>query len=356
MKKIFFLLISSLLLLGACKKIKTEQKYPDIKDDKDTELQGWTIARIEQIAKQKADSIRIVDSLSKITGQVDPNSLLTKKNLLIAYVEVNNRAFKNVTCYLGDDNKPVIDLAWIFAPNINIDAATGKAKITYNRQVQALIDNGWHKYVQSKGVKVGMTILGNHDDAGFRNFRNLEEATAFAQHVAIEVRRLGLDAIDFDDEYSNSPSWANNQSFVMVVSEVKRLLPDKFVHCYIYGGAGSSVYNNKRMGDVADAGSSAYYPQIPSIGSAGFPVGKLIASAKPFSPSYSGFGNAEATCKDLMTQGYRGVMLFDFNSFVTNSVDLLRPYVKGLKNQDVKEITGCPIRTESDDVNVTNKP
>ena len=356
MKKILFLVLGLAIVAGACKKVKTEQKYPDIASDKDTELQGWTVARIEQIAKQKADSIRIVDSLAKVTGKTDPNSLLTKKNLLIAYVEVNNRAFKNVTCYLGEDKKPAIDLAWIFAPNINLDPATGKAKITYNRQVQALIDNNWHKYVQSKGVKIGMTILGNHDNAGFMNFRNLEEATAFAQHVAIEVRRLGLDAIDFDDEYSLNPSWANNQSFAMVVSEVKRLLPDKFVHCYIYGGASSTTYNGKRMGDYADAGSSAYYPQIPSVGSAGFPVGKLIASAKPFSPSYQGFGNAEATCKDLMAQGYRGVMLFDFNSFAANSVDLLRPYVKGLKNQDVTEITGCPIRTESDDVNVTNKP
>ncbi len=356
MKKIYFLLLSSLVLVAACKKVKTEQKYPAIKNDKDTELQGWTVARIEQIAKQKADSIRIADSLAKVTGKVDQNSLLNKKNLLIAYVEVNNRAFKNVTCYLGEDNKPVIDLAWIFAPNINIDPATGKAKITYNRQVQALIDNNWHKYVQSKGVKIGMTILGNHDDAGFRNFRNLEEATAFAQHVAIEVRRLGLDAIDFDDEYSNSPSWANNQSFAMVVSEVKRLLPDKLVHCYIYGGAGSTIYNGKRMGDYADAGSSAYYPQIPNAGDAGFPIGKLIASAKPFTPSFSGFGNAETTCADLMKQGYRGVMLFDFNSFSTNTADVLRPYVKGLKKQDVHEISGCPIRTESDDVNVTNKP
>lgn len=352
MKKIYFLLCCSVIFIAACKKVKTEQKYPDIRNDKDTEQQGWTVTRIEQIAKQKADSIRIVDSLAKVTGKTDPNSLLTKKNLLIAYVEVNNRAFKNVTCYLGEDNKPVIDLAWIFAPNINLDPATGKAKVTYNRQVQALIDNKWHKYVQTKGVKIGMTILGNHDDAGFMNFRNLDEATAFAQIVAIEVRRLGLDAIDFDDEYSNSPSWANNQSFAMVVSEVKRLLPDKFVHCYIFGGASSTVYNGKRMGDYADAGSSAFYPQTPSVGSAGFPIGKLIASTKPF----SGGGYGETTMRDLMTQGYRGIMMFDFNSFSTTSVDVLRPYVKALKNQDVHEITGCPIRTESDDVNVTNKP
>ncbi|TKC61372.1 hypothetical protein FBD94_12610 [Pedobacter hiemivivus] len=346
MKNIFLMAFLLMIMVSSCRKIKTEQAFPEIKDQLETQQDVWTAERIEQIAKQKKDSI----DRAKIDkpNEVDPNSLMNKKNILIAYVEVNNRAFKNVTCFLNDEGKPVIDLAWVFAPNININSGTKKAYITYNKQVQGLINKGYIRYVQSKGIKVGMTLLGNHDNAGFRNFKNLEEATDFAQHVAIEVRRLGLDAIDFDDEYSENPSWANNESFVMVVSEIKRLLPDKFVHCYIFGGASASSYKGKRMGDVADAGASAFYPQTPSPGSAGFPIERLFPSTKPF----SGGGYPEATLRSLMVQGYKGIMMFDFNMFPNNYLDILKGYVKGVKEQNVIEIPGCVDRRESDDVNL----
>lgn len=347
MKYIYIVACALLIVVSACRKVKTEQGFPEIKNKPETQQDGWTAEKIEQIAKQKRDSIRIADSLAGSTGG-GGNDLAKKKNLLIAYVEVNNRAFKNVTCFLNDEGKPVIDLAWVFAPNINIDPSTKKVKVTYNRQVQGLINKGYIRYVQSKGIKVGMTLLGNWDAAGFRNFRNIEEATEFAQHVAIEVRRLGLDAIDFDDEYSESPAYANNESFVMVVSEVKRLLPDKFVHCYIYGGASSSSYLGKRMGDVADAGSSAYYPETPSPGAAGFPIEKLIPSTKPF----SGGGYDEATLRSKMQQGYKGIMMFDFNMFPNDYLDRLKSYVKGVKEQNVVEIPGCVDRRENDDVNM----
>lgn len=348
MKNIYLLMFLALMLASSCRKAITEQEFPEIKNKKETQFDVWTAERVEQIAKQKSDSIRRADSLAGRQPGSDPNSLANKKNILIAYVEVNNRAFKNLTCFLNDEGKPIIDLAWVFAPNINIDPNTKKVRITYNKQVQAVINNGYIRYVQGKGIKVGMTLLGNHDAAGFRNFRTLAEATEFAQHVAAEVRRLGLDAIDFDDEYSESPSYANNESFVMVVSEIKRLLPDKFVHCYIYGGATSSLYSGKRMGDVADAGASAFYPQTPSPGSAGFPIERLIPSTKPF----SGGGYPEATLRSLMAQGYKGIMIFDFNMFPNDYLNILKGYAKGVKEQNVVEIPGCVDRRESDDVNL----
>ncbi len=348
MKNVLLTALLIMFVALGCRKAITEQQFPDLKSTLETQQDAWSIEKLEQIAARKRDSLRIVDSLYGSKGQVDPNALDKKKNILIAYVEVNNRAFKNVTCFVDEEGKPIIDLAWVFAPNINIDPNTKKVKVTYNKQVQGLISKGYIRYVQSKGIKVGMTLLGNHDNAGFRNFRDLGEAKEFAQHVAAEMRRLGLDAIDFDDEYSATPSWANNESFVMVVSEIKRLLPDKFVHCYIFGGASSSSYQGKRMGDVADAGASAFYPQTPSPGSAGFPVEKLIASTKPFSNG----GYPEATLRSLMQQGYKGIMMFDFKANPDNYFDILKPYAKGVKEKNLVEIPGCVNRTENDDVNM----
>ncbi len=348
MKKNIFLFPLLALLMVACSKVRVAKDLPELTTPEYRDSVRSAIVWIEQVAKEKADSIRKVDSLRNATGGgPDPDDLRFKKDLLIGYVEVNNRAFKNVTCFLDEEGKPVIDLALMFAPNININPATGKAHITYNDQVKGTINNGYLRYVQSKGIKVGMTILGNHDNAGFRNFRNLAEATEFAQHVAMEVRRLGLDAIDFDDEYSANPLWANNESFTMVVSEIKRLLPDKFVMCYIFGGASASSWNGTRIGDYADVGCSAFYPQIPGAGSAGFPVNKLIASA---SYTYGGFGNPEQDMKSLKTNGYRGVMIFDVRGLV-GFTNFFAPYVKGMKDKTLTVVPGCLNATENDDVN-----
>lgn len=56
--------------------------------------------------------------------------------------------------------------------------------------------------LQAKGIKVVMTILGNHDEAGMGN---LSEAAAkdFAKELKAYLDIYGLDGIDFDDEYTS---------------------------------------------------------------------------------------------------------------------------------------------------------
>lgn len=351
--KTLLLLLSGMILVASCTKMRTGGDFPGLEPQDSVDLSASRIAWLEQVAKEKADSMRIVDSLIRAGGGVDTNSLFYKKNIIIGFVEVNNRYFPNVACYIDENGKPVIDLAMIFAPNINIDANTGKAKITYNTQTAAVLNRGFSRLVQTKGVKAGMCILGNHDDAGFRNFRNLAEATAFAQHVASEVRKYDLDAIGADDEYSNTPSWANDSSFVMVMSEIKRLLPDKLVFAYIFGGASSSRWNGKGMGDVVDVGSTAFYPQHPSTSYESptgmhFKKSQLLASS---SQSYGGFSDVAGECAALKAGGYKGMMLYDIRGIPAMQT-FLAPYVTHLKGKTLSVVPGCLNPTENDLVNV----
>jgi GH18 family chitinase len=53
------------------------------------------------------------------------------------------------------------------------------------------------------------------------------------QQLANTVNTYGLDGIDFDDEYSeygnNGTGQPNDSSFVMLVQELRALLPDKII-------------------------------------------------------------------------------------------------------------------------------
>ena len=52
-----------------------------------------------------------------------------------------------------------------------------------------------------------LSVLGNHQGAGFANFTSFAQADAFAAQLADAVTTYGLDGIDFDDEV-----WLNDRA------------------------------------------------------------------------------------------------------------------------------------------------
>jgi hypothetical protein len=334
---LFMLALGAFIFSPSCTKVQHSGQWPQLLGPNQVDSAYWTAARLEQVAKQKADSMNIVDSLARANGSVDTNSLVNKKNIMVAYVEVNNFTIENAGCYVDENGKNIFDLCYIFAPNINLDNTTGKPTIQYNSQVAAMLNNGAVRATQAKGLKVGMSILGNHDDAGFRNFRNLGEATAFAQIVAAAVRRYGLDAIDFDDEYSNSPAWANDSSMVMVVSEVKRLLPDKLVTVYVFDGAVTANWNGKMVGDYADIGYTPFYPELPTAGMGGFPASKLCGST---SPTGGGFGDVAGAMNTIKSGGFKGMQFYNVTGASTEAA-FIAPYLSSLKGKTLSVLPNC---------------
>ena len=141
----------------------------------------------------------------------------------VAYVEVNNDSMLNAGKYtLANGGAQVFDVAVIFAANINYDGTN--AYLHFNENVQNVLDNVATQVrpLQQKGIKVLLSILGNHQGAGFANFPSQQAADAFAQQLADAVDQYGLDGIDFDDEYAeygnNGTGQPNDFSFVYLVS------------------------------------------------------------------------------------------------------------------------------------------
>ncbi|MBX7550559.1 endo-beta-N-acetylglucosaminidase H [Streptomyces sp. NPDC004232] len=231
----------------------------------------------------------------------------------VAYVEVNNNSMLNVGKYtLAGGGGNVFDIAVIFAANINYDTGTKAATLYFNENVQRVLDNAATQIrpLQQKGIKVVLSVLGNHQGAGFANFPSRQAASAFAKQLSDTVAEYGLDGIDFDDEYAeygnNGTGQPNDSSFVYLVSALRANMPDKIISLYDIGPAASSLsYGGVDVSSDFDYAWNPYYGtwQVPGIA---LPKSKLSPAAVEIG------GTSQSTAADLarrtVAEGY-GVYL-----------------------------------------------
>ena len=144
----------------------------------------------------------------------------------VAYVDVNRNNFANVGCYTLPDGTQLFDIACIFAANINDD--NGRPVLYFNPQVSAVLNESDDvKNLQALGIKVLLTVLGNHQNAGWSCFSDQATAADFANQLAECVEHYGLDGIDIDDEYSACET--NDTSLIMVTYEMRQAMPNKIL-------------------------------------------------------------------------------------------------------------------------------
>src|SRR5207248_10941304 len=138
--------------------------------------------------------------------------------------------------------------AMIFAANL--DYAGTSAYLSFNPQVQSVLSNAATQIrpLQAKGIKVELSILGNHQGAGFANFPSQSAAAAFAKQLSNAVTQYGLDGIDFDDEYAdygtNGTGQPNASSFVYLIQALRNDMPTKLITLYDIGPSASSLTYN----------------------------------------------------------------------------------------------------------------
>ncbi|TWI89194.1 endo-beta-N-acetylglucosaminidase H [Chitinophaga japonensis] len=187
--------------------------------------------------------------------------------LNVVYIEVNNHHLANAGCYtLKTGGEPFFDIAIIFASNINYDAQAGKAVLYHNPNVTQVLGNraAFIQPLQDKGIKVLLSVLGNHQGAGFANFTSRAAARDFAQQLSHAVTTYGLDGIDFDDEYAkygqNGLPQPNDSSFILLLDELRKLMPDKIISLYNIGPAAvRSSWNGQKTGDFINYAWNPYY-------------------------------------------------------------------------------------------------
>jgi hypothetical protein len=195
----------------------------------------------------------------------------------VCYVEVNNNDIRNVGNYTLSTGEQLFDIGIIFAANINYNTTTQKAELFFNPQVTNVLSNAatYIQPLQAKGIKVMLSILGNHQGAGICNFPTQAAAQDFAQLLSNAVTTYGLDGIDFDDEYAdygnNGTGQPNTSSFVYLVTALRQLMPTKLISFYFYGPAASRLsFNGVTVGSKVDYSWNAIYgtysvPNVPGL-------------------------------------------------------------------------------------------
>lgn len=219
-----------------------------------------------EVAANNQDYIYLVKPMAAIPEDISKGDILTH-----CFVEVNDQNILNLGEYtMKSSGKPFFDVVSFFAANINVDSKTGRVHVFCNDQVSFLLRNA-DKYIrplQAKGIKVNMTILGNHDEAGMGN---LSEAAAkdFARELKTYLDIYGLDGIDFDDEYTNynnsnpSPGFEprSRANFARLVYECRQVFGDKLIGVYEYTSIDSpdGEVEGVKVGDIVDYMIYGYY-------------------------------------------------------------------------------------------------
>lgn len=233
-------------------------------------------------ATEESDYVMLVRDLTAL-----PDADKATGIKLISCMGVNDtNPLNNMIYTLKGSGKQLIDQVILFSSNINYSAETGRVYILHNENVQHLLDNS-EKYIkplQDRGIKVLLSILGNHDQAGVANLSK-ETAQYVAQEIKANCDAYGLDGVFFDDEYSNypnpvppgfvSPSSAGSARFVY---ECKKAMPDLLMEVYVWSTTGSlpsvdgeepgqwidyALQDYGRGGDL-----SSNYPGLPKSGMA----------------------------------------------------------------------------------------
>ncbi|WP_433163500.1 endo-beta-N-acetylglucosaminidase H [Kribbella sp. CA-247076] len=240
----------------------------------------------------------------------------------VVYVEVNNESMTNVAKYtLAEGGAQVFDVALIFAANINYDGTN--AYLHFNENVQNVLDNVATEVrpLQQKGIKVLLSILGNHQGAGFANFPTQQAADAFAQELADAVNQYGLDGIDFDDEYAgygnNGTGQPNDFSFVYLVSALRQKLPNKLITLYDIGPASDRLtYNGVSIANTFDYAWNPWYGtwMVPSGPSA---KSRLSPAAVSYSATSS--STAASLAQRTVDEGYGVFLTYNLTSANTAS-------------------------------------
>lgn len=257
--------------------------------------------------------------------------------ITVAYVEVNNNSMLNVGKYeLAQGGGNVFDIGVIFAANINYDTATKSAYLYFNPNVQNVLDHVSTQVrpLQAKGIKVLLSILGNHQGAGFANFPSQQAAAAFAKQLSDAVTKYGLDGVDFDDEYAeygtNGTGQPNASSFVHLVTALRAAMPTKLISLYNIGPAASRL----SYGGV-DITSKFNYAWNPYYGTWGVPniaLPKSGLSPAAVQIAATSAGTAAGLAQRTVSEGY-GVYL-TYNLGAADSHTYISSFTKPLYGQD----------------------
>ena len=278
-----------------------------------------TGANVAASAQYRVILVRDLTGMPDATKYVrDADGNLVPGMKIFSCMEVNDANPLNNICFtLKSSGKPLVDAVILFSSNINYNAETGRVYVYNNENNQAIFDmrEKYLKPLKERGIKVILSILGNHDRSGVANLSD-EAARDFAQECKAVCDAYDLDGVFLDDEYSSyqtpvppgfvSPSYA---ACSRLYYELKRAMPDRWTVAYGYGrtqylteidGHQCGEYLDYALADYGSTVNNNMYPGLPLSGM-GIRSSEYARGYIYTSQSYLG---------SMREQGYGAYMIF----------------------------------------------
>ena len=222
--------------------------------------------------------------------------------VVFSCIEVNNtNPLQHLNFHLRKSNKNLFDAVILFSSNINFSKKEDVVYIHNNENVQPVLNN-WEHYIKplkERGIKVLLSLLGNHDGSGLANLDE-QRAKLFAQAIADTLDKYALDGVFFDDEYSEYNKGLSGQGYQGFLAspsyeaasrlayETKQAIGDKWLVLYKYGYYNMAVsIDGKKPGDYVDYVLTDYNQ-----------------SAAGFKTQYPGVDDRQIGCYSVNINGY----------------------------------------------------
>ncbi|MGJ1198726.1 BT_3987 domain-containing protein [Sphingobacterium spiritivorum] len=265
------------------------------------------------LSARESDYLIFVKDLSKI-----PTAAKSTGIEIISCMEVNDtNPLNNLSFTLKGSGKPLIDMVILFSSNINYNEETGKVYVYHNPNVQHLLDNRmkYLKPLKDRGIKVVLSILGNHDRAGVANLSD-NTAREFAKELKAVCDAYDLDGVFFDDEYSKEiypppPGFVypSSDAAARLFYETKKVMPNKLTLAYVYSSTRSfNAVDGIQPGQFVDYGLHDYGGSYDLSGN--YP-GMSKKGMALYSQEFArGYYTTAANLKRLRDGGYGAHMIF----------------------------------------------
>ena len=249
-------------------------------------------------------------------------STSNQKVFLPCYLETNTSNPSNFAKYQLAGGGSPFSLCILFAANLN--GTPDAPRLSFNSQLQPIMDSGVIGQLQNAGLKVSLSILPNHETAGLSTLTDTG-VSSFANQLIDTVNDYGLDGLDFDDEYTGPGAPQQPACFVSLLQQLRSALPNKLLTLYAIGPVMQYLsYNGVEAGSLLDYAWNPWYgtysaPNIPGASNA-----QLAAAAVDIigtSPS-----TASQFAKDTLQDGYGVYMAYnlvdgDQSAFLTSVTD-----------------------------------
>jgi len=263
------------------------------------------------------------------------NQILTSPLTTMSYVEVNSNEISIIGNYIRTDNmKPFFQMTSIFAANINGDDPN-KPYIYFNENVSNLLHNEYDqiRVLKLKGVKVLITLLGNHQNAGWSCMTDDKAIKLFAKEIVDMIIRYDLDGLDIDDEYSTcEPNLFSIEKITKSIKEDQRFV-GKLLTKALWND--SFAFVNGNLSKYLDYGWEMSYQSGDFSGRLSFYENYGMTKKKLYLGSWNNhyYPSPDELINFLKTNQYQGIMVYDMTS---NSLEFLNVLCKAMFGDNVK--------------------